>query len=289
MSAVARRIAPDGLKVALVLVNSTLATEWLERNESNRPLRRDRIERYARDMAAGRWTVNGDAICIASDGTLQNGQHRLHAIIRSGVNVLMPVMFNVDPSARVNMDSGAPRSASDALHLLGEPQAKTVAAIARLVILVCDGRIYQDSHVQGITSHSEIVAFVEEHPEIRRSALAARAATKHVPAPASILGAAHWLIAGVNGTSLADQYLSQLASRENEPSGSAIHAVVRRLENIRRERLHRPPRNTLYLLLTGWNYYAADRRVQTLTDYPRSVPGQKVQFRLPPVCRWNRA
>ncbi len=76
---------PFGPKVAvsIVAVTPDTARRWLQRNGINRPLRDYRINLYASEMVAGRWTVDASAICFDSQDRLLNGQHRLHAVVRS--------------------------------------------------------------------------------------------------------------------------------------------------------------------------------------------------------------
>ncbi len=45
-------------------------------------------------MREGHWDTTHQGIAIASDGTLVDGQHRLLAIVESGVTVRMNVTFN---------------------------------------------------------------------------------------------------------------------------------------------------------------------------------------------------
>lgn len=53
---------------------------------------------YARDMSAGKWLLNGEAIVIDNDGNIKDGQHRLMGIAMSGVTVKSLVVTGVDPA-----------------------------------------------------------------------------------------------------------------------------------------------------------------------------------------------
>lgn len=77
----------SGVTYSIENVTPELAESWLARNTANRRMRRATAEAYARDMESGDWRENGDAICFAVDGTLLDGQHRLTAVVLSGISV----------------------------------------------------------------------------------------------------------------------------------------------------------------------------------------------------------
>lgn len=82
--------------VVPMLVTPAMALAWLERNKVNRKIRPYVVEKYAKDMAAGRWRMNGETLSFDADGNLANGQHRLNAIVTANVPVLLLIAFNVE-------------------------------------------------------------------------------------------------------------------------------------------------------------------------------------------------
>lgn len=77
------------VKTEVVLVTPEMAVKLLNGNEDNRKLRPSVVREYAIYMQSGQWRENGETIAITKKGTLLNGQHRLHAVIASGVSVKM--------------------------------------------------------------------------------------------------------------------------------------------------------------------------------------------------------
>lgn len=112
-----------------VTITPQVAQMMLEHNTHNRNLTESRAQAYARDMASGNWRYTGEGIKFGPDGTLLDGQTRLRAIVLSGVTITMPVWRGIDPDAQLVMDSGRPRSNSDALSLRGEKDVVTLRAI----------------------------------------------------------------------------------------------------------------------------------------------------------------
>ena len=122
--------ANDHPTMETILVTPALAELWLRSwNYDNRPLRSSRVRALAADMVAGRFTLNNDMITFAPDGRLLNGQHRLSAVVLSGVSVLMIVAYGLDPKTQLNMDSQLKRNMSD---FMGTRMMTAVANSMRL-------------------------------------------------------------------------------------------------------------------------------------------------------------
>lgn len=125
-------------------VTPFMAQNWLSQNPSNRSVSHQRVDAYAHDMKNGDWKMNGEPIVIDSVGQLKNGQHRLHAVVKSGSTVPMLVVFGVDPSVTL-YDRGRARSAIDILRISGfdkELSNSAVVGCARLDRFVRHGESY---------------------------------------------------------------------------------------------------------------------------------------------------
>jgi hypothetical protein len=116
------------LRCEIAAVTPADAQELLSSNEHNRPLRRPYVRQLARAMSRGEWMLNGEPVQVASDGTLLNGQHRLHAVVESGQTVQMLMIRNVALEAQRTIDSGSRRNLSDVLKLHGLPHTTNLAA-----------------------------------------------------------------------------------------------------------------------------------------------------------------
>lgn len=268
-------------RAEFITVTPDMAMDWLTRNDSNRVLRSYKVGDYVRDIAAERWTYSNDGICLAPDGRLINGQHRLTAIFEAGQSAVMLVIHDMPPEAMINMDAGVKRTAADMLSLTGEKNTHQLGAIIRLCSVIDDGRIYQDTRNQQIT-RQETRDYLEANPLIRHIAEYVGSVKAHVDCPPSAIGAAYWLIQQTNGTALAEYYIDQLATRENEPSGSAVLAVDSRMRIERRESRKWAAREYVRLLIRGWNYYAVDKRIGSI------IMSSRGEFEIPSVAKWAR-
>jgi hypothetical protein len=109
------------------------AQEILRLNQRNRILRRHYVRQLAQAMERGEWMLNGEPIQVASDGTLLNGQHRLHAVVESKRTVRMLMVRDVARDAQRTMDSGSRRNLADVLKLHGMSNTTNLAAAVALL------------------------------------------------------------------------------------------------------------------------------------------------------------
>lgn len=100
-----------------------LGGEEREKNKDNRALGDRIVTRYGNDMTAGRWRTTHQAIAVGPDGRMVDGQHRLEAIIKTGVSVEMILAIYRDEKtaelARQCVDTGRARRCGDALEIAG--------------------------------------------------------------------------------------------------------------------------------------------------------------------------
>lgn len=126
---------PTGALVKYLEVTPAMAKKYLDANTNNRTLSDRQIDQYARALEQDDWPFTGDAIRIAEDGTLLDGQHRLFAIERSGKSMECLVVSGLDNKTQMYMDSGRKRQSSDYLTLHGVGNATFLSAAARMLML----------------------------------------------------------------------------------------------------------------------------------------------------------
>jgi len=101
-----------------VPVTPEVAATWLRLNRSNRPLRKATIERFVRMMNAGTFRADHpDHIIFDEEGYLLNGQHRLHAIVRSQKQQQMRVLRHVPREIAHEIDIGTRRTVEDSVWI----------------------------------------------------------------------------------------------------------------------------------------------------------------------------
>lgn len=115
------------------MIGPELAQQILERNPNNRKLRNAKVTDYANQMIAGDWTLSDQGMSIDVDGLVQNGQHRLWAIVESGATIHTIMVLGMPPEAAPNHDTGLHRSFADTVQLRGLPNALLTGATCRLL------------------------------------------------------------------------------------------------------------------------------------------------------------
>jgi len=112
-------------------VTPEIASDWLtDRWGEQRSVRVGHVDRLVADMEAGRFKTGPDAI-LRIKGKLANGQHRLTAIVRSGITQSLLVMESDDDELYKVIDAGLRRTVADGL--IGIHFARAIPSIARWV------------------------------------------------------------------------------------------------------------------------------------------------------------
>jgi len=266
----------------VVTITPTLAQEWLEVNRNNRTPRKTHVARLARDMAEGRWKMTGEAIAFDSEGNLQNGQHRLMAIIEAAVKVPMLVVRGVPPESFDVIDQGSVRTTGDALRALGIPDPSLIGAASRLVLMY---EQYPDKSWNSVNqklTKTEITTYAEQHAP---GLVLAEAASRHWHfgrSRYSATVAGGYLLHRKHGGSEAFTAFSEgLVTGADLPKNSPVLALrnyIINSNNGRRASLDRwSQQKMVFAIVKAWNYYLEDNAVDHLRVTPSSLPMPEVR------------
>jgi hypothetical protein len=184
-------IAPDAAKALLT-------------KNKNRRLRPKSVAKYVGQMTAGLWRV-GPCLMFTSAGELVDGQHRLTAIVKSGVAAQFLIVRGVPRELFEVIDQGSGRDTGDALRTaLGIDDDRCVGAIVRASI----------TRNQSVTtvpyvkiSPKACVAHFEKHRDTILH-LAQQWGTRR--APAAVIGCS---VAGVIDRAASLEEMARLAAR----------------------------------------------------------------------------
>lgn len=142
-----------------------MAEKWL--NEHNKRVEAGKfrqrhispktVQRYAADMKAGNWLLNGQGIEFDDKGNLTNGQHRLWAIKDSGRSVPMVIMRGTSSASQNDIglrtidtvDIGMPRNFAMQLRIDSIPYSNPVASATRALAMLCANQRVKVSPAQG--------------------------------------------------------------------------------------------------------------------------------------------
>lgn len=157
-------MAGNSITAKVETIHPKVALGYLENNQATnyRPRRPHVVARYAKDMKAGRWQLNGEAIKFNGRDIL-DGQHRLAAIVEAGVPIATMVVRGLRPDAVFTMDEGNRRNMADRLRYEGLDRNQSLMAA-----LVSSAFQYEMGHWSwqcGIVhmTHSEQVDYYRQH------------------------------------------------------------------------------------------------------------------------------
>jgi len=261
-----------------IVITPELASLILQLNpqDENRKVSQRAVDIYASDMVGGRWRgLNGQSIVISSDGYLNDGQHRLNAIIQSEVPILTNVTFGVDRESRLTLDQNKIRTNGDYLHMQGFRNANLVAAISTTLIkyergILRSSRFNPDNGPKP--TKSEIHDYAVEHiSEIEDSLKFVSADKQSLPCTPSHIAAAKILISRISrDVDEVSSFIKQVCYGENITKQSPAYHVRNRIQNERLSGVLRPG-TTLEIIFRGWNALRKSGRMTRLA-VTREIP-----------------
>jgi hypothetical protein len=270
--------------VPVVLVTPAMAKEWLStRYENERPLHKNKIRAFARDMDENNWYFIGDVIRFSPGGErLMDGQHRLQAIIDSGKAQWFGIV-NLPEEARSGIDTGSARTLGELLHMGNHVHGRVVAAIARRVLIYRNGQ-QATSGGKYLPTHAEGLQFAEQNTRLLKKAaeLGIRVTGRKaaLPVAASSLGAAYFLCAQVDEEQ-ADEVFGRIVSglglTQGDPVAAYRNRAVRMMEQFRNKM---SPDDAFRFAIVTWNHVRNGNKIERLLTpregwNPRNIPVPK--------------
>ena len=147
-------------------ITPAVAQKLLEQNTGNfRGVQWSKVDKWVTAMKAGEWQENGDTICIGYDGILIDGQHRLHAVIKSGITIRCIVVTGLAPESAKTKDTGKPRALNDWVRHSGQKNAAAITAIGRLCMAYKAGLWGANTNYQSRLTDNQVLDFVTSHDE----------------------------------------------------------------------------------------------------------------------------
>ena len=276
---------PINVKVTHTLVDLTpeLAEKWLGHNVGNRNLRRQKVQQYARDMREGNWHTSGQAIQFDWNGRLVDGQHRLEAVIESGVTIEVLVVKGLDPRAREVIDTGAKRTASDALKFAGHTQDATLlAAVARIADARENGylRTAMATSVPQL-SNSDVIAWVELNPEVGSAVLLSRRTGKAINIQPSVWAYCLYELQKVD-VGKANEFAESIADMRLDGKGDPRKTLLDIFHRAATGQRRKPGvAEAIYIVFRAWNAWATGQQLTQIIPGKSDTGGNEIPKPLP--------
>ena len=123
----------SNLSVDLVYITPQVAQKYLSHNTQNRKESPRNVNFLVDQMKKGLFLENGESIVFDVNNNLTDGQHRLMAILKSGIPYHIPVVRGVQKNTMATYDTGKNRSSIDILNLNGFKNATNLSALVKLI------------------------------------------------------------------------------------------------------------------------------------------------------------
>lgn len=264
-AAKASGLAPIPDIPTVMLVTPAMAQDWLDnRNLHNRRKSNVTARKYVKAIRANRWKCTHEGIAFDRDGFLIDGQHRLMAIVQTGVSLklfVIPFVEGMDGDTFGVLNSGNRRQAAQMLHFPGS----AAAAAAAKILGVVDDSFDDGTHVTGgvvatNAENDEVLDVVDNWPELPLLTAQTSAAYRGSLVPQSIHLAVlaqasrtpyasrigSWIDGLVDGVGLGEQDSRRLVNKRFVRSGKEFNDATGRALGYR-------------LLVKSWNAYALDK------------------------------
>lgn len=215
------------------------AEEMLARNYSeNRKVRAKWVRELAAMMSAGSFvSQNGETVIVDESGTLYNGQHRMRAVVESGVTLTFDVAVIPDETAAAaykTMDNGTKRNAAD---YVGGKYKSERAALARIgycvdhgtaPLLTClQGKVNGDSSPSRI----DVAEYANAHADLLgKCAMEARAMREALGCGAPrALAVGPFLVRRLGDDALLDEFVAEVCDENTAtPTTRAYVGAMRK-------------------------------------------------------------
>jgi len=121
-------------------VTPELAQILVGMNDGNRRVNAANLASIMRDIAGGRWQLNGSSFGISREGRTNDGQHRALGVLLTGKSIESTVVFGLNRESMETVDIGRKRTGADRLGISGVSEAVKKAAIAAMAFETYNGR-----------------------------------------------------------------------------------------------------------------------------------------------------
>jgi hypothetical protein len=265
---------PDTPVAGFQTITPEIAKIMLGFNSQNRKLN-DRLKaELVRSIQDGSLAMNGETIKFSrpvdfQDGRpprpiLLDGQHRLEAIVQSGIAVEILVVRGLEPETQATMDTGRKRTGADWFRIQGESEYNNLAAMISGIWK------WQRSDRMFLTSPKptplEQSALLEEYPQIRRSLKIGIETYREFPdIRKTSYAIGHFIISEIDPVHA--PYLFRLAGTgAGLVVGHPVLAMTKRASSYRRTGEPMTVRREVGLIIQAWNKCVSNTTIKSMSQ-----------------------
>jgi len=257
------------MKSELKTITPSVAKMLLENNIGNRAINAIHVDELAKEMKSGRWKINGDTIRIGATGRLLDGQHRLSAVVKTGITIQSWVIEGLPDDIFDTIDLVKRRSGGDTLGCLGEINAYRLNSALILVDKYMTGRVEKSL----CYSNSEVKELLSKYPEVRNS-INSKVKGKKLILP-SVMDACHYLFSQKDVV-LAELFLERVLRGSGLEEGEPEYVLREKLVSNFLSKAKLNKAHVFALCIKAWNHRRAGNKIQHLKLNERD--GKLIEF-----------
>lgn len=252
---------------AVLTVTPELARELLAYNTHNRLVRPRVVDRLASDAAEGRYSYNGTTIKFSVEGVLLDGQHRLYAVIESGVSLPCLVVWNLPAEAQETTDKGSKRWLQHTLRRQGEKNVTALSTALNWLHRYEVGSMKRRD-IGTFPTIRRALSLLDENPGIRDHYTVGARLYSTLQTSDGLLTFYSYIFHGIDEED-AGTFLTSLETGANLAADSPILILRQSLERLRMDKNTRKREKEAFIIAEGWNAYRSGRKPKVLRWQPR--------------------
>lgn len=239
------------LTASVKTINPAVAKTMLKKRARNRGISSMRVSRYSQAMEKNEWVI-AQPLMVNCDGTLIDGQHRLHAVLQCQKPVKFLVIEGYDRDGTFAVvDEIYPRKLAHWLQVRGEPVTDVLSSVILMAARDEAGLVPTASGTGFIQTPVEGLEFLDSHPRLR-SIVTGAPGTVNTYASRSIQCFAYHKFVKLDKT-LANDFFVSLTTGHNEGNTDPIFLLRERLKSNRRSKSKLTRTDILALFIKAWN------------------------------------
>lgn len=204
-----------------------LGSEQYQRNVSNA-----QVAHLARQMLDGKWMLNGETVVVSENNQVLDGQHRLLAVIETGLTVQMMIVYGASQDCFHTLDTGKSRNPGNTMHIAGVKNANNVAALIgfRWKYLKAESR-NGSLNMWERPTHGELVEYAKNNAQLVQNAVACSQRIRKVlrGINASTIGGSYVVFSEKTNEEKCKEFFDSLATGKNLDENSSVLTLRNKL------------------------------------------------------------
>lgn len=211
------------ISTRIELITPEIAKMYLMMNTRNRKVGGINYSKIRAALLQGEWKLNGEAIKVAADGTILDGQHRLMACAETGVSFHTLIVTGLAQETQDTMDTGKSRTLADVLLLNGYKNAVALSAVVSGIIK-SENQVLRSAFTSGgnngVVTNKEALSRLDREPTIQESATEGKRLSR-IGLHCRTAGVLHYYFATIDSEDT-EFFFSRLQTGEGLNDGDAI-------------------------------------------------------------------